>query len=481
MILTVDLGTTVVKVAAWDRGGAKGLARAALSTSRPRPGWEEQDPESWWRALVEATEQLRGAMGPAPIEAIGFAAARQTFVPVDATGETLGTALVWSDQRARAEAVVLAEELGGRQELWRRTGMILDGRSVAAKVAWLAQNEPGRLDRARWLLGPRDLVVARLTGEVCTDWTLASATGLYDFETHVVPELAGCAQTLLPVPRPCDAVAGGLRPEPAEVLGLPAGIPVILGAGDRACEALGAGATPGCPVVSWGTTANASLPFDGRPEGIPWGLAVTRATGGGWLLEAGLAGAGSILQLLSDLCGRTVEDLMALAAASPPGARGVVLTPWLGGARAPWWQDQARTALVGLSAGHTVGDLARAVLEGVAYELRRCLPLMATAAAGHGFDALALGAGSDLPLWAEVLTAVTACGGIRRSGLAASTGAALLTWGALGDRLSAEQLDPVVERIEPARESTAAYRRLTRAADGVAHTLVDLELDPTAE
>ena len=127
----------------------------------------------------------RGAESFGAVEALGFSAARQTFVPVTADATPLGPALLWSDRRAGAEADALAASFGGRcrcraNMVRRRTGVVLDAGSVAAKVAWLERHEPERIKTARWLLAPRDLLAWRLTGEVATDHTLASATGLFD-------------------------------------------------------------------------------------------------------------------------------------------------------------------------------------------------------------------------------------------------------------------------------------------------------------
>ncbi len=480
MILTVDLGTTHTKVGLWDVDGLRGFGRCAVAVSHPGPGRSEQDPEGWWTSLRAAAAEARGGRGGPhgrrwPVEAIGFAAARQTFVPVSAEGSALGPALVWSDARAGEEARVLAGSLGGAEAAHQLTGAVLDARSVAAKVAWLSSHEPGRLAAARWILAPRDLVVGRLTGSVVTDPTLASASGLYAAAGRPVSELAGSAAALLPPVVASDAVAGPLLPAAAGELDLSAGIPVVVGAGDRACEVLGSGAGAARPMVSWGTTANASLPVPVRPGTVPEGLSVTRGALEGWILEAGLAAAGSLLEWLAALTGRSPAQLADLAAASPPGARGLWMTPWMGGARAPWWRDEARAALVGLSPAHHAGDLARAAIEGVAWDVRRSLELLG---GERGLDAggeIALAAGGDLHPWVEILTGITGRSGVRRrSGLAALAGAAVITWRAVGRAVSIDDVDPVVDRVRPDPAVAAAYGGLAGEADRTARSLVEL-------
>jgi xylulokinase len=482
LILTIDFGTSVTKVALWTEDGLVALARAQLATARPEVGWAEQDPFGWWTAVVVACADARAAAPAAfgSVDVVSCSAARQTFVPLTSAAEPLGKGLLWSDRRAVVEAGELAASLGGDEEVRRRTGVPLDGGAVAAKIAWVAEHQPGRLAACDWLLSPRDVVVWRLTGEVLTDVTLASRTGLYDTNGELVPELAGPAAAKLPPVVPSDHVAGGLRAVPAAELGLRPGIPVVIGAGDRQCEVLGAGASLERPMVSWGTTANVSVPTGGdRPDPPPAGAVLSRAADGGWMLEGGLSAAGSFLAWLGRVAGKDPDELARLAAASPPGARGVVAVPWLDGARAPWWRDDARAAFVGLASAHDAGDLARAVLESVAWEVDRCLVAVTSGRPG-GPPAVGLtlgGAGTGVPLWVDVLTSVTALPATRRrSGEAASAGAALLGAAAVGHELTLDTIDPVVSEMAPDPAGVELYRGMRPAADRVAGAVLELGL-----
>lgn len=477
MILTIDFGTSVTKVAVWGDHGLLALARAEVATSHPQLGWAEQDPFSWWTSVVVACAEAR-AEAPAAfgkVEVIGCSGARQTFVPLTDSAEPIGKGIIWSDRRAVVEAAALTAALGGQDAVVRQTGVPLDGGSVAAKLAWLRSNEPGRLASSRWLLSPRDLVVWRMTGEVVTDSTLASRSGLYDLRGRLVDLLApGLSHLLPPVVAP-TTVAGALRAVPAAELGLSRGIPVVVGAGDRQCEVLGSGAAISHPMVSWGTTANVSVPVHRRPDPPPRGSVLTRGAPTGWVLEGGLSAAGSFLAWLGRLVGRDPDELMELAAGSPPGARGITAVPWLDGARAPWWQSDARAGFVGVGTAHDAGDVARAVVESVAWDVSRCLQLVAGGRRG-GVVGLALGgAGAGIGLWVDVLTAVTGLPAVRRrSGEAASAGAALLAAAATGHPLDLERLDPVVAEIAPDPSAVEAYRRQQGSAELIARALVAL-------
>jgi len=475
VILTIDFGTTVTKVGLWGDGGLAALARAELATSHPQVGWSEQDPLRWWTTLVIACAEAR-AQAPqafADVDVVACSGARQSFVPVTAQGDPIGKGILWSDHRAAAAARALAERMGGDDINRARTGIPLDAGAVAAKLAWLAENEPERLAAADILLSPRDLMVYRMTDQVVTDVTSASRSGLYDFDGNAVRELAGPALGKLPSVVPPDTVVGQLKSVPGAELGLKPGIPVVIGAGDRQCEVLGSGASEDHPMVSWGTTGNVSVPVHERPVPSPAGAVVTRAADGGWLLEGGLSAAGSFLAWLGRLLDRSPDDLARLAGESPPGGRGVVAVPWLDGARAPWWRDDARAGFVGLGAAHGASDLARAVMEAVAWDVLRVLEVVTVGRLGGSTAAGVTlgGVGSGLPVWVEVLTSVLGMPATRhRSGEAASAGAALLAGRALGMGLTLDQLDPMEALIVPNPGVVEVYRGLRARVDHVAES-----------
>ena len=477
MILTIDFGTTVTKVALWGDDGLAALARSELATTRPQVGWAEQDPLRWWTTLVIACAEAR-AQAPrafAEVDVVACSGARQTFVPVTARGDPIGKGILWSDHRAASSARALAERMGGDDINRARTGIPLDAGAVAAKLAWLEEHEPDRMEAAHVILSPRDLVVYRMTDQIVTDATFASRSGLYDFDGNAVRELAGPALGKLPTVVAPDTVVGNLKSVPGAELGLRPGIPVVIGAGDRQCEVMGSGSSEDHPMVSWGTTANVSVPVHERPVPSPAGAVVTRAADGGWLLEGGLSAAGSFLAWLGTLIDRTPDELARLASESPPGARGVVAVPWLDGARAPWWRDDARAGFMGLGSAHGASDLARAVMEAVAWDVLRVMEVVTVGRLGGSTAAGVTlgGVGSRLPVWVEVLTSVLGVPALRhRSGEAASAGAALLAGKALGLGLSLEQLDPVEAVIEPDPAAVEVYRRLRPLVDHVAEAVL---------
>ena len=389
-------------MALWSADGLVAMGRAPLVTTHPAPGWAEQDPHAWLPSVVAACPAIDG-----PVEAIGFSSSRETWVPVTGSGEPVGPAIVWSDPRA--------------------------GQGEAALDA-------DRRAASRWSLAPRDLVLFQLTGVLATDWTIDS--------------VSSCTRGP-DVLRSCD-IAGFLD---TDVLGLPRGTPVVIGAGDRQCEVLGSGASPARPMVSWGTTANVSTPATGP---TPAGLRRTRAALDGWLSEGGVSAAGSFLDWLSTL--GIADD-----GESPPGANGVIAVPWLDGARAPWWRAEAGAAFLHLNSAHRGADLARAAVEAVAWEIDRCL----TGAAPAGL--CLAGGGTADRRWREILTGITGLPAqARRIPDAASVGAALIVSHALGSDWDADRLNPVTAEIVPDPAAVDAYAALRAASQRVADTLIGL-------
>ncbi len=465
MFLTVDLGTTTTKATLWDDDRQIAVSRHALATRHPAAGRAEQDPSDWWDSVGRACRELDSGPGLGQVEALGFAAARETFVPVRADGSPLGPALLWSDRRAAEEAAELTRRFGP-EPFHQRTGVILGAGSMAAKVTWLAVHQPERLSESRWLLAPRDLIAWRMTGEVATDATLASRTGFYDIggaPLGLAGELAG--ERLAPV-RTATSVLGELLPAAAEELGLPPGTPVVLGAGDRACEVLGSGALETEPVVSWGTTTNMSFPVSAPPPTLPSGLSLSRGALGGYLIEAGTSSSGQAISWLSELTGRDVESLYAGAARTSPGANGVIAVPWMNGARAPWWESSARAGLIGLSPATTSDDVARALIESVAFEVVRCLE----AAGSTAVERLrAVGAGVVPGAWVDILAgACRRAVAVPRYVEAASVGALLVISAALGRPLDPARINPISAHHPPRPDHVDVYVGLRPASDALA-------------
>jgi len=435
-ILTLDLGTTAVKATLFTLGGeARAQATREYPTERPRPDWAEQDPEAWWEASVEAVRALGDL---STVKAISLTSQREGVVPVDDQGNPLARCIIWQDRRARQEAQELASVFG--DALHARTGMRPDPTFTAPKLLWMRRQAPESFTRARWFLQPRDFLYLRLTGCAVTDPSLASRTMLWDVRTGRWWEeglsYVGVRADQFPPVHPSTAMPGALSPDGARALGMQPGVPVVVGAGDRACEAIGVGAGGGRVMVSIGTTTNISAATSMFPAHLDTRVLYSAHGVPGWyLIEQGLSTSGAILRWLRDevLGGRwTYADLDRLAAESPPGARGLILLPFFMGARSTRWNPRARGLFLGLSLGHRLGDIVRSVLEGVALEVRACLDLLREGAIPVS-ELAVVGGGSRSNLWNQILADATGCPVVvPKEREAASLGAMILAAAGLG-------------------------------------------------
>jgi xylulokinase len=360
---------------------------AAHDLSYPRPGWAEQDPAHWTRALVQTLAEIRLAVAGRPITALSFASQLDGLVAVDATGRVLRPALIWSDRRAGAECERLADSIDV-DRLRERTGCNLDPGHVAAKIAWLHAHEPEIARAAASYLLPGSWVAWQAAGELAVDPSNASSTGLLDpgrleWCEEACAAFAVDPGRLAPI-RPAHAALGPVAPWLREATGLPTSTEVVLGAGDEMAAVLGAGviepgevcdvmgtAEPVCAVIAE-PAGKAPVLVELHPHAVP----------GRWLLEnPGWLSGGAYRWFRDELGGPEIaraaatgadvyELLNELARAAPPGADGVSWVPALSGAMTPEWNARARAGWFGLTAAHGRAHMARALLEGNALALR---------------------------------------------------------------------------------------------------------------
>ena len=244
-LLGIDLGTSSVKVVVTDERAVV-LAHAVRSypVEHPQPGWSETDPEHWWTAVVAATREAKNASGVAVV-GIGLSGQMHGVVLADASGRPLRPAVLWSDSRA-----------GDLLEVYRalppavrdRLANPLSPGMFGPILGFLARDEAGVYDRARWALSPKDWIRLRLTGRIASEPSDASATLLYDilgdgWDLEVAEALELRSELLPPLLASPAAPAGTLSPAAAQVLDLPAGIPVAAGGADTAVAALGSALT----------------------------------------------------------------------------------------------------------------------------------------------------------------------------------------------------------------------------------------------
>ena len=389
-VMALDQGTTSSRAIVFDRGGAiRSIAQHETTQHFPRPGWVEQDARELWATQVEAAEgALRAAaIDGSRIAAAGIANQRETALVWDRrTGEPIANAIVWQDRRT-AGACEDLRRAGVERLVSARTGLRLDPYFSATKIAWLLDHVGGARERAEageLAFGTVDSWLAfRLTGGRLhvTDPTNASRTLLYDIHARAwddeLLDLFRVPRALLPEVRRSSEVYGEI--DAPELRGVPlAGI-----GGDQQAALLGQLCTaPGSVKTTYGTGCFALLHTGATPQPSERGLLTTTAcsTDGQprYALEGSVFTGGAVVRWLRDRLGliRTAEEVEPLAA-SVPDTGGVFLVPAFTGLGAPHWDPHARGAIVGLTLGTGAGHVARAALEGIAFQVADLLDELA--------------------------------------------------------------------------------------------------------
>jgi sugar (pentulose or hexulose) kinase len=484
-LVAIDVGTSAARASAFDFDGNRLLeARRGYATLSPAPGWAEQDPRAWRRASLAALADLVRQLGRRRhVRAIALTGQCPSVCLVDDRGRPIGPGLIYRDNRAAVEAAAIRDRFGDR-EIHARTGHLPAAFHVAPKLMWLRDHRPDLFGRARRALQPRDLVAVALTGETATDGTHAAATLVYDIRrrdwAHDLQEALGLPEGLFPPLRSSQDPVGVLTASSAKRVGLPAGLPVILGGADSQACALGAGVVADGPVSEMAGTStclNAVVPeplsalqVTHYPHVIPGPLTT----------ETGINATGAAVAWTADLLyaprGRRAGDaeyarLDHEVADVAPGADGVLALATL--ADGERTDPGLRAAFTGLSLRHDRAVMARAVMEGVAFAIREQLALLS--AAGRPVTELRVSGGdARLATWNRIKADAIGIPVVTVPGDAAVTGVAMLA--GLGAGVYADvrdamrrcvHLDPPIQP-DPATRDTyderfAAWRRLAAA------------------
>lgn len=449
-LLALDVGTSGCRAELFTPDG-RSLAHHGVDYAllTPAPGAAEQRPEDWWDAVVTCTRRVC-AYAPGSVAAIGLSVQGHSWLPVDTEFRPLRPALTWLDNRAAAKAADLAAD--HPLSWWgEHAGKAPGPWHLLPQLLWLREHDPHCLTRARYLLFAHDYLLAKLTGAPVSDFTTAAGSLLFDLPTGewspgLLGEYGVAPQWLAPL-QPSGASAGCLTASAAAALGLAAETLVAVGGQDQKVAALAAGLAPHTATASLGTAtalmARLAAPrFEPSVGAIPCFPYLER---GQYVLEAPLATTGGALRWLREVLGvEGFEPLLAEAEQAAPGSGGVTCFPHLAGAAAPHWRPAARAAFCGLSLASGRGELTRAVLEAVAYDLRANLDHMA--ALGCALERLVVfGGGARSDLWPQIIAAVAGLPTFAGRGSEAATrGAAWLAARALGQ-------DPAVFAL-PLRE-----------------------------
>ena len=427
-LIGVDLGTSGTKTVLFSSSGQPIASKTIeYPLYQPQNGWAEQEPKDWWNAACGSMKAVISESGinPKDIKGIGISGQMHGLVMLDKSGNVLRRSIIWCDQRTAAECDEITAKVGASRLIELTANPALTG-FTASKILWVRNHEPEAYEKCAHILLPKDYVRYMLTGEFATEVSDASGMQLLDvpnrcWSDEVLSKL-GIDKSLLAKVYESPEITGKVSAQASELCGVPAGTPVVGGAGDNAAAAVGTGTvqdgiaftTLGTSGVVFAHTDKLSIDPKGRVHtfccAVPgsWHvMGVTQAAGLSlkWFrdnfCDAEMVAAKGMKKDPYYLMDKQAENI-------PIGAERLLYLPYLMGERTPHLDPNCRGAFIGLSAIHTRQHMLRAVMEGVVYSQRDSVEVLR----GMGVkinDMLACGGGGTSPLWRQMLADVYGC------------------------------------------------------------------------
>lgn len=494
-LIAFDLGTGGVKASLYDCH-LNTLAKSFIEygTAYPSANMHEQKPEDWWEGVLQSAGKLLSESGARPedIGCLALSGHSLVAVPIDRQGNALLQSVpIWSDTRAENEAREFFQKTDA-QDWYMTTGNGFPAPCYPIfKLMWMKKHQPEVAEKIYKVLGSKDYINYRLTGEIFTDFSYASGSGCYNLRKRGMErrflEAAGLDASIFPEIVPSHRIVGRLTRKAAAAIGLCEGTPVACGGVDNACMALGAvGVGEGKTYVSLGSSSwipvNSAEPVL-DPVKKPYVFAHIEE--GMYTSAFSIFSGGNSLRWVRDtLCkdlpagGAAYAEMDRLAQKVPAGAHGILFNPSLAGGTSQDKSVNIRGAFLGLHLGTTREDIIRAAMEGIAFNLKLSLDFL-TSRAAVAEPILFCGGGSKSPVWLQMFADIF---GIRvvKTNVdqdAASIGAAAIAARAVGvweDYGILDTLPHVERQFIPVPENAAKYRSLLRVFRHVCDVLADL-------
>lgn len=420
-LLSIDAGTTSLKVGLFTTdGNCLGVERQEYQLDTPTVERAQLNPYIYWQACVTTIHKLIASTGikPGKILAVSVSSQGETTIAIDAKGETIYPAIVWLDNRAELQAKKLAEPFANC--VYEHTGIpeIIPTWS-ACKILWLKENEPDIFSKANTFLLVQDYIIFRMCGRIVTDGSISCTTLNFDINKNTwwseMLVAVGIKQEQLPEVVMPGSVVGKIRQLAAEELGLSTNTMVVCGGMDQAVGAIGAGnIQSGIISESTGAALAVQVTVDeAKVDSRKYIPVYMHSVAGKYLLVPVCPTGGMALKWMRDQfgqeevyqanqMGKDVYDLLTkLAETAPPGSGGLVMLPHLMGAFSPEINPLARGSFTGFTLNHTRAHFFRAVLEGVAFLLRRNIDFIKQVGV-EVHEIVATGGGSRSRFWNQI-------------------------------------------------------------------------------
>ena len=473
LYIGIDLGTSAVKLLLMDgEGEIKNIVSKDYPLEFPQPGWSQQNPEDWKKAVLEGIPELLRGFDASQVAGIGAGGQMHGLVVLDDHDNVIRPAILWNDGRTAKQVDYLNNEIG-KEKLSQLTANIAFAGFTAPKILWMRENEPENYAKIAKIMLPKDYINYILTGVHCTDCSDASGMLLLDVEhrcwSREMLNLCGISETQMPRLFESYEKVGALLPEIAKELGLPENVVVCAGAGDNAAAAVGTGTVgEGACNISLGTSGTvfiSSEKFGVDPNNALHAFA--HADGHYHLMGCMLSAASCNKWWMEDIL-KTPDYAGEQAAITPEklGRNRVFFLPYLMGERSPINDTGARGCLIGMTMDTTRADLLQAVLEGVAFAIRDSFEVARSLGVEIPRSNIC-GGGSKSGLWRTIMANVL---GIPLDIVATEQGpgygGAMLAMVAAGRfpsvQAAADALVRVAGTVEPEAKLTALYEERYR-------------------
>ena len=468
LYIGVDLGTSAVKLLLMDeQGEIKNVVSKEYPLEFPQPGWSQQAPEDWRKAVMEGIPELLKGYNGADVAGIGCGGQMHGLVILDADDNVIRPAILWNDGRTAKQVDFLNSDM---EKLAAMTANIAFAGFTAPKVLWVKENEPENFAKIAKIMLPKDYVNYILTGVHACDYSDASGMLLLDVEhkcwSKEMLDICGVTEAQMPKLFESYDCIGTVKPEIAKVLGIGEGVKVAAGAGDNAAAAVGTGVVGegGCNI-SLGTSGTVFISckeFSALDNNAIHNFA--HADGGYHLMGCMLSAASCNKWLLEDIFGTSDHAAeQAPITEDKLGENHTYFLPYLMGERSPINDTNARGTFIGMTMDTTRADLVQAVLEGVAFAIRDSVEVARSL--GIVIDSSKIcGGGAKSKLWkriiANVLNAKLEC---LESEQGPGMGGAMLAMVACGEYASVQEVCDkfvkVASVVEPEPELVAKYEK----------------------
>jgi len=470
LYIGIDLGTSAVKLLLMDElGEIKNVVTKEYPLEFPKPGWSQQAPEDWRKAVMEGIPELLQGFDGSAVAGIGCGGQMHGLVILDEQDNVIRPAILWNDGRTQKQVDYL-NNVVSKEKLSALTANIAFAGFTAPKVLWVKENEPENFAKIAKIMLPKDYVNYILTGVHACDYSDASGMLLLDVEhkcwSREMLTICGVSEAQMPKLFESYACIGTVKPEIAKELGLGEGVKVAAGAGDNAAAAAGTGVVGegGCNI-SLGTSGTVFISSEKFGVDSTNALhAFAHADGGYHLMGCMLSAASCNKWLLEDIFG-TADYAAEQAPITEEklGENHVFFLPYLMGERSPINDTNARGTFIGMTMDTGRSDLVQAVLEGVAFAIRDSVEV----ARSLGIEirtSKICGGGAKSGLWKRIMANVlnvTLESPVSEQG--PGMGGAMLAMVACGAypsvQAACDQFVAVASVVEPEPELVAKYEK----------------------